>query len=75
MPDFLRFRDSTGLEFDATAEHYAVRPDWELIDDEPVQIQRDPVRPERAGKRSKSSVEAPTEPAEQESITTEGEPR
>jgi hypothetical protein len=76
MPDFLRFRDDTGLEFDATPEHYAIRPDWTLIDSTPVQVQRDPQRPDKsAGKRAKSSADSAAEPAQQESTTTEGEPR
>lgn len=75
MPDFLRFRDDTGLEFDATPQHYAIRPDWTLIDPTPVRVQRDPQRPEKSGKRAKSSADSPAEPAQQESTTNEGEPR
>lgn len=33
---------STGHEFDVTAEHATTRPDWDVVDGDPVSVARPP---------------------------------
>lgn len=58
---FVRVRSPLGWDFDVNPRHAALRPDWEVIDDTPSDVQRPPT----PVKKGKVSAPKKADPAEQ----------